>query len=112
MITYILRRLGMILLTMLLASIIIFSVTQLLPGDVAHVILGQFATPQAIENLREELGLNRPIVIQYFDWLARFVQGDWGTSLVSRMEVRPLILARLRNSLMLAGVSILMYVPL
>jgi peptide/nickel transport system permease protein len=112
MIAYILRRLGMILLTMLLASVIIFSVTQLLPGDVAQVILGQFATPEAVANLRTELGLDRPIVVQYIDWLTRFVQGDWGTSMVSRMEVRPLIMQRLNNSLMLAGVSILMYVPL
>jgi peptide/nickel transport system permease protein len=112
MIAYILRRLGMILFTLLLASLIIFSVTQLLPGDVAQVILGQFATPQAVENLREELGLNRPVLVQYWDWLTRFVRGDWGVSMVSRQEVRPLIMARLRNSFMLAGVSILMYVPL
>lgn len=112
MIVYILRRLGMILLTMLLASVIIFSVTQLLPGDVAHVILGQFATPQAVENLREELGLNRPIVVQYWDWLTSFVRGDWGISMVSRLEVRPMIMERLRNSLMLASVSLAFYVPL
>jgi len=105
MIAYILRRLGMILLTLLAASIIIFSVTQLLPGDVAQVILGQFATPEAVANLRAELGLDRPIVVQYFDWLIRFIQGDWGTSMVSRMEVRPMVMARLRNSLMLASVA-------
>jgi peptide/nickel transport system permease protein len=112
MIAYILRRLGMILLTLLLASVIIVSVTQLLPGDVAHVILGQFATPQAVENLREELGLNRPIIVQYWDWLTSFLRGDWGTSMVSRMEVRPMVMERLRNSLMLAAVSLAFYVPL
>jgi peptide/nickel transport system permease protein len=112
MIFYILRRLGIILLTLLLASMIIFSVTQLLPGDVAQVILGQFATPQAVANLREELGLNRPIVVQYWDWLTNFVQGDWGKSMVSRLEVRPMIMERLRNSLMLAAVSLALYVPL
>lgn len=112
MITYILRRLGLILLTMLLASLIIFSVTQLLPGDVAQVVLGQFATPQAVENLREELGLNRPYLVQYVDWLTSFVRGDWGNSMVSRLEVRPMVLGRLRNSMMLAGVSLVLYVPL
>jgi len=112
MIFYLLRRLGMILLTLLLASVIIFSVTQLLPGDVAHVILGQFATPQAVENLREELGLNRPVVVQYWDWLTNFIRGDWGISMVSRLEVRPMIMGRLRNSLMLAAVSLVLYVPL
>jgi peptide/nickel transport system permease protein len=112
MIAYILRRLGLILVTMLLASVIIFSITQLLPGDVAQVVLGQFATPQAVENLREELGLNRPYYIQYFDWLTHFIRGDWGTSMVSRLEVRPMVIGRLRNSMMLAGLSLILYVPL
>jgi peptide/nickel transport system permease protein len=112
MIAYILRRLGLILVTMLVASIIIFGVTQLLPGDVAQVVLGQFATPQAVENLREELGLNRPHIVQYIDWLTGFVTGDWGDSMVSRMEVRPMVMGRLRNSMMLAGVSLALYVPL
>jgi peptide/nickel transport system permease protein len=112
MIAYILRRLGLILVTMLVASIIIFGVTQLLPGDVAQVVLGQFATPQAVENLREELGLNRPHIIQYIDWLTGFITGDWGDSMVSRMEVRPMVMGRLRNSIMLASVSLALYVPL
>ena len=60
MATYLLRRVSFILLTMLLASIVIFAATQLLPGDVAQVMLGQFATKEAVANLREELGLNRP----------------------------------------------------
>lgn len=112
MIAYVLRRLGLILVTMFLASVIIFSITQLLPGDVAQVVLGQFATPQAVENLREELGLNRPYYIQYFDWLTNFIRGDWGTSMVSRLEVRPMVIGRLRNSMMLAGLSLILYVPL
>ena len=112
MIAYILRRLGLILLTMLLASVIIFSITQLLPGDVAQVVLGQFATPQAVENLRTELGLDRPYHVQYLDWLSRFVRGDWGVSMVSRLEVRPMVMGRLRNSMMLAGLSLVLYVPL
>lgn len=112
MIAYILRRMGMILLTMLLASIIIFSITQLLPGDVAHVILGQFATPEAVANLREKLGLDQPIVVQYFSWLTKFISGDWGVSMASRLPVYPIVMERLRNSFMLAAVSLLFYVPL
>lgn len=112
MTVYMLRRIGFILLTLILASIIIFSLTQVLPGDVAQVMLGQFATEEAVANLREELGLNRPGYIQYFDWLKDFVQGDWGTSLVSKQPVRPLVLGRLRNSAMLASISLLFYVPL
>ena len=111
MTAYILRRLGFILLTMVLASVIIFGVTQLLPGDVAQVMLGQFATETAVANLREELGLNRPIPVQYLEWLKRFVTGDWGVSMVSRMDVRPIVMGRLRNSGMLAVISLAMYVP-
>lgn len=109
---YLLRRIGFILLTLFLASIIIFAATQLLPGDVAQVMLGQFASEKAVANLREELGLNRPAYVQYFDWLGRFITGDWGNSMVSRQPVRPLILARIRNSAMLAMMALLFYVPL
>lgn len=112
MIFYILRRLGTILLTMLVASIIIFAVTRLLPGDVARVMLGQFATDEAVANLREELGLNRPVIVQYLDWLGNFIVGDWGDSLVSRQAVRPIVIMRLRNSVMLALMALVLYVPL
>lgn len=109
---FLLRRIGFVLLTMLLASIIIFAVTQLLPGDVAQVILGQFGTETAVKNLREELGLNRPLYVQYTSWITGFVAGDWGKSLTSGQPVRPMVLARLRNSAMLAAISLLVYVPL
>ena len=112
MTTYLLRRVSFILLTMLLASIVIFAATQLLPGDVAQVVLGQFATKEAVANLRQELGLNRPAYVQYLDWLTHFVRGDWGESMVSRQPVMPMIMSRLRNSAMLAAVALLFYVPL
>jgi peptide/nickel transport system permease protein len=111
MAVYLLRRIGFIVLTLFLASIIIFAATQLLPGDVAQVMLGQFATPEAVANLRAQLGLNRPAYVQYFDWLGRFLTGDWGQSMVSREPVRPLILARMRNSAMLAVLALAFYVP-
>ncbi len=109
---YILRRFGFIVLTILLASIIIFSVTQLLPGDVARLVLGQFASDVAVENMREELGLNRPAYTQYLDWAGNFIRGDWGDSLTFRLPVRPIVMQRLGNSAMLAGVALLFYVPL
>lgn len=109
---YLLRRLSFILLTLLLASIIIFAATQLLPGDVAQVTLGQFATEEAVANLREQLGLNRPVVVQYLDWLGKFVTGNWGESMVSHQPVMPMIMGRLRNSAMLAALALLFYVPL
>ena len=112
MTVYLIRRIGFILLTLFLASIVIFAATQLLPGDVAQVMLGQFATEEAVANLREELGLNRPAYVQYFSWLGRFVTGDWGESMVARQPVRSLVMARMWNSAMLAAMSLLFYVPL
>ncbi len=109
---YLVKRAGFILITLILASIIIFSVTQFLPGDVARIILGQFATDVAVENLREELGLNEPAYRQYLNWAGNFVRGDWGDSLVSRQPVRPIVMQRLGNSAMLAGMALLIYVPL
>ncbi len=109
---YIVRRLGFILLTMLLASIVIFAATQLLPGDPAAMMLGQFATKEAVANLREELGLNRPVYVQYIDWLTSFIRGDWGNSMVSKQAVQPMVMSRLRNSAMLATVALMFYVPL
>jgi peptide/nickel transport system permease protein len=112
MLIYLSRRLGFILFTILLASIIIFVITQLMPGDVASMILGRWATEQALDNLREELGLNRPAYVQYLDWLGHFVTGDWGTSQVTHQPAQPLVMQRLRNSAMLGALALLMYVPL
>jgi peptide/nickel transport system permease protein len=109
---YLLRRAGLIVLTLILSSLVIFTITQLLPGDIARVMLGQFATEEAIANLTEELGLNRPIYVQYFDWLIKFVQGDWGISQMSRQPVYPLIMQRLKNSGVLAGLATLIHVPI
>ncbi len=112
MTSYLIKRVGFIIVTLILASIIIFSVTQFLPGDVAGIILGQFATETAIANLREELGLNQPLHVQYLSWAGGFIRGDWGNSLTSRMPIRPMVMERLGNSAMLAAMALLIYVPL
>ncbi|MHB1006165.1 MAG: ABC transporter permease [Chloroflexota bacterium] len=112
MLRYILRRLGFVLVTLVISSLLIFGVTQLLPGDVATMILGRFATPEALARLRGELGLDRPLHAQYADWLWRFVTGSWGDSLASGQPIQPLVLERLRNSAMLGAVGLVMSVPL
>lgn len=109
---FVVRRLGFTVMTVVLASIIIFWATTILPGDVASQILGRFATQQAKDNLRTELGLDRPIVVQYGSWLGDYVQGDWGDSPSMNTPVRPVVIERLQNSLMLALVAFAMYVPL
>jgi peptide/nickel transport system permease protein len=109
---YILRRLGLIVLTLFVASLIIFTVTQFLPGDVARTILGQFASETAVQNLREQLGLNRPAHVQYIDWLWHFVRGDWGVSLTTKVPVHSLVFDRLWNSSWLAFLALVFYVPM
>jgi peptide/nickel transport system permease protein len=109
---FIVRRLGFVVLTFILSSIIIFWATAVLPGDVATMVLGRFATEQARQELRDELGLDKPLVVQYGDWLGDFVVGDWGTSVSTDADVRPLVFQRLRNSLMLGAVAFALYVPL
>lgn len=108
---YVLRRLAFLLLTMLLTSMIVFAVTQIIPGDIARVILGREAGEAALQALREELGLNAPPVMQYLRWLGRFVSGDWGTSFSTRTEVMPVVMGRLRNSLMLTVITLAMALP-
>jgi peptide/nickel transport system permease protein len=109
---FLLRRLGFLLLTLLLTSAVIFAITQLLPGDVARVILGREASETALQALRGRLGLDRPAPVQYLGWLSAFVRGDWGQSFSTGVPIRGLVLERLGNSLMLAGVTLAIAVPL
>jgi peptide/nickel transport system permease protein len=110
---YVLRRLLLLVGTLFVTSLIIFSLTQLLPGDVARLILGRDARPEAIEQLRAELGLNDPAPVQYVRWLGAFVTGDWGTSFSGgNPEVRPLVIERVSNSLRLALMTLIISVPL
>ncbi len=92
---YVIRRLILTIPIVLLVSIMVFSLLQLIPGDPATVILGQEATPEAKAALRRELGLDRPLIVQYFSWLGRVVQGDLGRSLVDRSPVIEHIAQRL-----------------
>jgi peptide/nickel transport system permease protein len=109
---FILQRLGFVVLTVLLASTLVFGATHVLPGDVATMILGREASEQAKDSLRHELGLDRPLAVQYGSWLADFARGDWGKSLSTGDDVRAVTLERLRNSAMLALLAFLIYVPL
>ncbi|MFJ6324373.1 MULTISPECIES: ABC transporter permease [unclassified Rhizobium] len=93
-------------------SILIFGGLEALPGDFATTYLGQSATPQAVANIREELGLNRPVVTRYVEWLGNAVKGDFGTSWASKNSVSEQIGKRLGNSLFLAGFAALISVPL
>lgn len=106
------QRVALGLLLLLAVSVLIFAGTQVLPGDVAQAILGQSATPQALENLRESLGLNDPAYIRYFRWLGGVVTGDLGTALTSRQDIATSLAPRLWNTLFLAFWAAVVSVPL
>jgi peptide/nickel transport system permease protein len=97
---------------MLLTSIIIFLVTQWLPGDVCRVILGREAGAKALENCRVELRLDDALPVRYARWLGGFVTGDWGKSFSTGTAILPTVAQRVRNSLMLAFVTLVISVPL
>ena len=108
---FFIRRLILIVLTLFVVSIAIFAVTTVLPGDVAQVILGKGATPQDVETLRNELGLNRPAYSQYMGWIGGIVQGDLGDSLYLRRPIAELLQSRLTNSLVLAVFAFFVAIP-
>ncbi len=99
----ILKRVGLGFLTLLLVSVLIFAGTQILPGDVASAILGQNATPEALAALRDNLGLNQPLLTRYLSWLAGFATGNLGTSLANQQPVADLLWPRFWNTMALAA---------
>lgn len=105
-------RLGLALLTLLIVSAIVFAMTGLLPGDAAQEALGQAATPEAVAALRHQFGLDQPALQRYLEWLFHIVRGNFGMSLSNSLPVSELIQTRLPNSLMLAGLTTIVAVPI
>ncbi len=111
MVRFLVRRVALMLVTLLAISVLIFAITQVLPGDVATAILGQQATPEDLATLRAKLGLDQPAAVRYVEWLGGIVHGDLGTSLRMGVPVGTLILQRLERSLVLAGFAFCLGVP-
>lgn len=109
--TMLVRRLGLGLLSLLIVCTIIFSAVSLLPGNFANAILGQNATPEAVAALQQKLGLDRPWLERYVEWLSSAASGEFGTSFSGR-SVLAVIGPRLNNTLLLAGTTALIAVPL
>ncbi len=120
------QRLALGLLTLFVVSIVIFTAVNLLPGDFAELILGQGATPEAVEAIRKDLGLNEPPVQRYIQWLMGALQGDLGNSFAQAnfasfagtdtgsglASVATQIAPRFANTLFLAGVTAMIAVPI
>jgi peptide/nickel transport system permease protein len=109
----ILIRLGLGVLTLFLVSVVVFVATQALPGDTARAILGrEAANVERYEALREQLGLNEPVAMQYINWLGGVVTGDLGDSLVQDTPVTELLARRVANTAVLVLLAALLSIPL
>jgi peptide/nickel transport system permease protein len=109
---FLLKRLGLATITLFLLTVIVFFGSQVLPGDVARRILGPFADQRAVDALNHQLGTDRPLLTQYWDWVSDFFRGDLGTSLSYHVPVSDLIGSALVHSLKLAAFAFLLVVPL
>ncbi|TIU21087.1 MAG: ABC transporter permease, partial [Mesorhizobium sp.] len=107
MIAYLGRRVIQSVLILLGVSLITFALLYLLPADPVRQIAGRSATPETVENIRRQLGLDQPFVIQYWHYLTSLLSGDLGRSYIQRSEVTELIVSRLPASLLLMVGAIL-----
>lgn len=108
MAAYVVRRLAFIVLVLTAVSILVFAITMILPGNVAYLILGAFATPEQVHALEVKLGLTDPIWQQYLRWAGGLLTGNLGNSTLMDRPVAPLLLEALERSLMLTGCSFLL----
>lgn len=104
---YFLKRLGYIVVVLWLVSVLVFLSTNVLPGNVAKMILGQYATPESLAAIEAKLGLNDPLPVQYLRWFVPLLRGDLGDSLIMERPIAPLLVQRLGRSLSLALASML-----
>jgi peptide/nickel transport system permease protein len=109
---FLLKRLGLAIITLFLLSVLVFFGTQILPGNVGRRILGPFADQAAVEALNESLGTDQPLLTQYGNWISDFFHGDLGDSLALGVPVTELLGRALENSVKLAALAFVMVVPL
>lgn len=102
------RALLRFLATLLLASVLIFVLLRAIPGNPARVALGVTATDEAVAQLAAQLGTDRPLLVQYLDWVSGLLTGSFGISLASRQDITPLVLDRAQVSLILCGVAMVL----
>jgi peptide/nickel transport system permease protein len=106
------KRLALSLVTLWLLSVIVFAGGQVLPGDVGRAILGPLADQRAVAALNHQLGVDRPVLVQYWDWVSHFARGDMGQSYTFRTPVASFVSTALVNSLKLGAVAFVLVVPL
>ncbi len=109
---FVAKRFALSIVTLFILSVIVFAAAQLLPGDVGRNVLGPFADQASVDLLNHQVGADRPVLVQYADWIWKFVQGDMGQSLQYRVPVWSLLSDSLVNSLKLAAEAFALVVPL
>src|SRR5229473_1942077 len=102
---FLLKRFALAIITLFLLSVIAFAAAQLLPGNVGRNVLGGLASPQAVAIYNHQLGVDRPVYVQYADWIAHFVRGDFGQSFQYKVSVQRLLGPALVNSFKLAALA-------
>jgi peptide/nickel transport system permease protein len=112
MLRFLLNRFGTMLLTMLVISMLVFFIAEVVPVDPARNALGRYASQQKVDELREKMGLNRPVLVRYIDWITSALRGDFGESIHFRRPVSELIALRLGRSLTLAALGFVFMIPL
>ncbi len=112
MLGFLLNRIGMMLLTMLVISMLVFFIAEVVPIDPARNALGRYASQQKVDELREKMGLDRPVLVRYVDWITNALRGDFGESIHFNRPVRDLVSVRLGRSLALAGLGFVFMIPL
>jgi peptide/nickel transport system permease protein len=106
------RRIAIGVLTLFLVSALVFFTASLLPGDAAQLALGQYATPETVAMLRKQLGLDEPLLVRFFAWLGGLLRGDFGNSYAASVPVKTIVMARIPNTLKLAGAATVVSVPI
>ena len=91
---FVLKRLALFVVALFGLSVVVFAALRILPGDVASVMAGVNSPPERVTQLREQLGLDRPLIAQYFDWMSALARGDFGTSILTGRSVTSLVGAR------------------
>ncbi len=109
---YLAQRVGLVPVTLFVVSLLTFVLAQLVPGDVGRTILGPYATNAQVHALDRRLGYDLPVLQRYWHWATGFVSGNWGVSPVLQVPIRPLVMDRLGNSLLLAATAFVIVVPI
>jgi peptide/nickel transport system permease protein len=112
MLRYTAKQLLNMALTLFAVSFLVFALNELSPGDVARKILGPYASESQVDHLTQQMGLDRPVMVRYFEYMGKALSGDFGDSIVFRKPVSELMADRLGNTLLLAAISFAVIVPL